>query len=97
MVPSRLALGEANAFLKTGVEDVRQAPDIDIIFMGGKGSPKHLKNFNMLPEEAKKTFGENATLELSDTGYNLLPTLLHPTSRGTIRLDKEFPPRSTTH
>ena len=89
--PLSTSPGEANAFVDTGVEDERGAPDIDIIFMGGKASPKHLKNSNILPEQAIKTFGENALVDRPLTGYSFLPTLLHPTSRGTIRLDKESP------
>ena len=82
---------EANAFLDTGVEDVREAPDLDIIFMGGKASPKHFKNFNFILDEVRKTFGENSTLELNQIGYSFLPTLLHPTSVGHVRLNPESP------
>ena len=89
--PLSVSLAEANAFLKTGVEDEREAPDLDIIFVGGRPAPKHLKNINLTPEEARRLFGENATVELELVGYSFLPTLIHPTSRGTIRLDKNSP------
>ena len=85
---------EAHAFLDTGVEDSREAPDLDIIFLGGKAAPKHMRNINIPPEEARRLFGENATIEFEMVGYSFLPTLLHPTSRGTIRLNKTSPLQS---
>ena len=89
--PLSVSPAEALAFIDSGVEDEREAPDMEIIFFGGKGAPKHLKNFNMLPEQATKTFGKGALREESLTGYSFIPTLLHPRSRGTVRLDKESP------
>ena len=89
--PLSVSPTEAHAFLDSGVEDERQAPDLDIIFIGGKAAPKHLKNINLSQDEARRMFGENATEELSIVGYSFLPTLLHPTSRGTIRLNKTSP------
>lgn len=88
--PLSVSPAEAHVFLDTGIEDERKAPDMDIIFFGGKGSPKHLKNFNLSPEIAVKAFGETATQEIG-VGYSFLPTLLHPTSRGNIRLNTESP------
>lgn len=82
---------EAHAFLDTGTEDEREAPDLAILFLGGKAAPKHIKNLNMQPEKAKETFGKEALLDVPMVGYSFLPTLLHPTSRGTIRLDKNDP------
>lgn len=89
--PLSVSPAEAHIFLDTGIEDERKAPDMDIIFFGGKGAPKHLKNFNLSPETVIKIFGENATQEISMIGYTFLPTLLHPASRGNIRLSVESP------
>ena len=85
---------EAHAFLDTGVQDSREAPDLDIIFFGGKAAPKHIKNINISPEEARRMFGERSMDEVEMVGYSFLPTLLHPTSRGTIRLNKTSPLQS---
>lgn len=89
--PLSVSPAEAHVFLDTRVEDEREAPDMDILFFGGKGAPKHLKNLNILREEAVKAFGKNSTREMSVIGYTFLPTLLHPTSRGDVRLNKESP------
>ena len=92
--PLSVSPAEAHAFLDTGVEDERIAPDLDIIFFGGKAAPKHMKNINVSPEEARRMFGEGAMDETDMVGYSFLPTLLHPTSRGTIRLNKTSPLQS---
>ena len=89
--PLSVSPGEAHAFLDTGVEDERAAPDLDIIFLSGKPAVKHMKNINLSLEEARRMFGENAMVETPMVGYSFLPTLLHPTSRGTIRLNKTTP------
>lgn len=89
--PLSVSPAEAHVFLDTGIEDEREAPDMDIIFFGGKGSPKHLKNINLSPEVAVKAFGESATLDIPGVGYSFLPTLLHPSSRGNIRLNTDSP------
>ena len=89
--PLSVSPAEAQVFIDSGIQDEREAPDMEIIFFGGKGSPKHLKNFNMLPEQAIKTFGVNVMQEVSMTGYSFIPTLIHPRSRGTVKLDKESP------
>ena len=82
---------EGHAFLDTGTEDEREAPDLAILFLGGKAAPKHIKNLNIEPEQAIKMFGKNALKDTPMVGYTFLPTLLHPTSRGTVRLDKNNP------
>ena len=82
---------EAHAFLDTGVEDERQAPDMDILFMGGRGSVKDIKNFNIPPENIKEMFGVDPDFDRPITGYNFLPTPLHPKSVGQIKLNSKSP------
>ena len=90
--PLSVSPAEANAFLDSDVEDKRQAPDLDIIFSGGNAESIHFKNcISLCQDKARRMFGENTTQELSIVSYAFFPTLLHPTSRGTIRLNKTSP------
>lgn len=89
--PLSVSPTEAHAFLKTEAEDERNAPDLDIIFLSAKPAPKHFNNINLTPERAERLFGVGTMSEEEVAGYSFLPTLLHPSSRGTIKLDPSSP------
>ena len=78
---------EATAFVPSGLEEEDQRPDIQLLFVGGRGQSKDLKNFGISNETAVKLFGPRSLTDEEVTAYNILAVLLHPKSVGDIKLD----------
>mmetsp|Transcript_65856 Transcript_65856/g.208414 ORF Transcript_65856/g.208414 Transcript_65856/m.208414 type:complete len:259 (+) Transcript_65856:282-1058(+) len=78
---------EATAFVATGAGrgDLRPGvPDLQLHFLAASGSPADLDNVNLGAEW-------QARIDPADKSFTVLPTLLHPKSRGTVRLGSADP------
>jgi len=77
---------EAMAWVNTGLSNEARFPDLQLHFIQGTPTPRHLANFNLLPSVARAAAGA-----FSKYSVGLFPTLLHPKSLGSVRLKSADP------
>lgn len=83
---------EAHMFLHSGFEEKgTTAPDIQLIILSSWFTPELLDTYSISKEGAQTLYGSYVTGDKPKSGYILFPTLLHPRSTGTIRLDLNNP------
>ena len=86
--PLSTSIQESHGFFQSGLqEDDDKRPDIQIIFFAGFGDPSDLSKYCISVETLRKKFGEESVREEDRIGGIFNSGLLHPKSRGEIRLD----------
>lgn len=84
---------DAHVVLRTGInDDVGMFPDVQIGIFVGMGDIDVIRNFNYPEEELPGLLGADEHDLLRDTqGFTLIPTILHPRSRGTVKVTSSNP------
>jgi choline dehydrogenase-like flavoprotein len=83
---------EASLFVKTNYS-IDDRPDLQMYYSGGLGGREVAEGVNLIPLLAKQLIGityDDDELP-SQSGFMVVPTDLHPKSKGTIRLDTKRP------
>lgn len=90
--PLSITVQESHAFLQSGLQGKGDdRPDIHMVFFPGKANPKDLPKFCVNNETAANYFGGDARSTEERVAGSILPGLLHPQSRGDVRLNKDNP------
>ena len=80
---------EALAFLHLGMEEEnKRSPDTQVHFVTRQLGEDDMQRWHVSPQAAMQLFGGWVLDAPAMTGYYFLPTILHPKSRGNIKLDK---------
>lgn len=84
---------DAHLILRTGInDDLGAFPDVQIGIFCGMGDIEVLKNFNYPEEELPGILGtDEHDLNRDAQGFTLIPTILHPRSRGSVTLKSSNP------
>lgn len=84
---------DAHVILKTGInDDVGTFPDVQIGIFCGMGDVEVIRNFNYPEDQIPGLLGaDEHDLGRDAQGFTLIPTILHPRSRGSVKVKSSNP------